>query len=63
MGVEENHYCLRRNTSSQLRRGKEVAASHSLVDEVEEDDNEIEEDDEQYGDDVGVQDFDNLVEE
>ncbi|XP_060190577.1 uncharacterized protein LOC132619807 [Lycium barbarum] len=55
MGVEESRYGLRGNISSQHRRGKEVATSHSLVDEVEEDDK-------QYNDD-GVQDFDNLVEE
>ncbi|KAH0720241.1 hypothetical protein KY284_005271 [Solanum tuberosum] len=60
-GVEENRYDLRGNTSSSHRRGKEVATSLFLVDEVERDSDGLEEDDEQYNDNGGIQDFDNLV--
>ncbi|XP_070012965.1 uncharacterized protein [Nicotiana sylvestris] len=54
-GIGERIYGLRGNTStsSSQRKGKE-AATLSLVDE---------EDDEQYNNDSGIQEFDNLVEE
>ncbi|OIT05844.1 hypothetical protein A4A49_61316, partial [Nicotiana attenuata] len=54
-GIGERIYGLRRSTltSSSQRKGKE-APTLSLVDE---------EDDEQYNNDSGIQEFDNLVEE
>ncbi|XP_070052066.1 uncharacterized protein [Nicotiana tomentosiformis] len=71
-GVGENPYGLRGNTSSSssIRKGKSVATtsrSLSLIDEDESDHEEQEEgeeeDDEQYEDNRGIQDFDNLEEE
>ncbi|XP_016471754.2 uncharacterized protein LOC107793826 [Nicotiana tabacum] len=71
-GVGENPYGLRGNTSSSslIRKGKSVATtsrSLSLIDEDESDHEEEEEgeeeDDEQYEDNRGIQDFDNLEEE
>lgn len=61
-GKLENHYGLRGNTSSSDRRGKEVATNLSPIDKVEKDDDGVKEDDEQYNDNGGIQDFDNLVE-
>uniref|UniRef100_M1DHJ2 Uncharacterized protein n=1 Tax=Solanum tuberosum TaxID=4113 RepID=M1DHJ2_SOLTU len=60
-GVDENRYDLRGNTSRSHRREKEVATSLFLADEVERDSDRLEEDDDQYTDNGGIQDFDNLI--
>nr|XP_009780478.1 PREDICTED: uncharacterized protein LOC104229520 [Nicotiana sylvestris] len=59
-GIGERIYGLRGSisTSSSQRKGKQ-AATLSLVDE----EDKVEEDDEQYNNDSGIQEFDNLVEE